>query len=112
MIKGDAHDKINLMQNPDSRKILKACSESSFSVKELSQKLGIPVAKCYRLAIELEEAGLLHVVDKIRSEGKEFSLYKTDLDFESVRMDGNEIRINMGPEKGYGSGFESGLGIS
>ncbi len=105
MISGGIHDKINLMQHNASRQILKFCSESAKSIKELSIELGIPIAKCYRLVLEMEDVGLLYKCDKIRSRGKEFCLYKSNKDLEFFTIDDTEIKIDLTPGNNFDQEF-------
>ncbi len=64
-----------------SRLILKATRYDAKSGVEISKKCGIPIAKCFNRIKRLEKDGYLIETDKVSTkEGKEVSVYRSDLD--------------------------------
>lgn len=70
-----------------SRLILKATRNDAKSAVELSERCNIPIAKCFRKIKRLERYGYLLETEKISTkEGKEVSLYRSDLDREFYKI--------------------------
>ncbi len=93
----NTHEKIRILQNSVSKKILSACSNEPKSVTEISKIQGIPLAKCYRMVTELEEKGYIEVAQKLLTNGKEVCLYKTMIDLKFISHgDGKEtLKVDL-----------------
>ena len=66
------------------------------SVNELSEKLGIPIAACYRRIRSLEKAGLLYCVDRgLTQKGKRVCLYKATIRNGMIMLEKNKVRVRL-----------------
>jgi predicted transcriptional regulator len=66
------------------------------SVNELSEKLGIPIAACYRRIRSLESAGLLYCVDRgLTQKGKRVCLYKAKIRNGTIVLEKNKVRVRL-----------------
>ncbi|MGA1865898.1 MAG: ArsR family transcriptional regulator [Thermoplasmatota archaeon] len=69
-----------LLSDEHTVKILTATYRIPRSANYLSIKFNIPIAACYRRIRELENLGLLHIMEKILTpRGKRVSLYQSTL---------------------------------
>ncbi len=92
----NVREKLQILKDPTSKKILGSCSSKAKSIKEISQTQNIPLAKCYRRASKLEEKGYLEVVDKIQTERKEICLYKSMLDLKFIDYGEGKKKVKIG----------------
>ncbi|MBN1390454.1 MAG: ArsR family transcriptional regulator [Candidatus Thermoplasmatota archaeon] len=69
-----------LLSDEHAVKILTATYRIPRSANYLSIKFNIPIAACYRRIRELENMGLLHIIEKVLTpRGKRVSLYQSTL---------------------------------
>jgi len=77
-------------------KILVACSRKPKHALELSSKLNIPIAACYRRIHVLEKAGLLKPVERaLTQQGKRIVLYLSQLKNAYVFFEGGRLRVRF-----------------
>jgi len=85
-----------LLTEEYSAKILLATMGRPKSALELSEKLGIPIANCYRKIRSLEEAGLLFCAErKLTQAGKRMSLYKARVMNAQIIFERNKIKARL-----------------
>ena len=79
-----------------SAKILLATMGKPKSAFELSEKLGVPIAACYRKIKILEDSGLINCVERrLTQAGKRISLYKSNVKNAQILFERNKIRANI-----------------
>jgi predicted transcriptional regulator len=79
-----------------SAKILLATMGKPKSAFELSEKLGVPIAACYRKIKILEDSGLINCVERrLTQAGKRISLYKSNVKNAQIVFERNKIRANI-----------------
>jgi hypothetical protein len=77
-------------------KILVACSRKPKHALELSAKLNIPIAACYRRIHVLEKAGLLKPVERaLTQQGKRIVLYLSMLKNAYIFFEGGKLRVRF-----------------
>lgn len=85
-----------LLTEEYSAKILLATMGRPKSAFELSEKLGIPIAACYRKIRALEEAGLLVCAErKLTQSGKRMSMYKARVMNAQIIFEKNKIKARL-----------------
>jgi predicted ArsR family transcriptional regulator len=85
-----------LLTEEYSAKILLATMGRPKSAFELSEKLGIPIAACYRKIRSLEDAGLLICSERrLTQAGKRISLYKARVRNAQIVFEKNKIRAKL-----------------
>ena len=86
----------SLLTEEYSIKVLVALMGLPKSVNELSEKLGIPIAACYRRIRSLEKAGLLYCVDRgLTQKGKRVCLYKARIRNGMIILEKNKVRVRL-----------------
>jgi predicted transcriptional regulator len=87
-----ALEKSRLFLEEYTGKILLATMGKPKNVYELSERLGIPIAICYRKINLLEKYGLLFCTErKLLQNGKRMSLYKSNVKNANVVFQRNQI---------------------
>jgi len=77
-------------------KILVACSRKPKHALELSSKLNIPIAACYRRIHVLEKAGLLKPVERaLTQQGKRIVLYLSQLKNAHLFFEDGRLRVRF-----------------
>jgi predicted ArsR family transcriptional regulator len=77
-------------------KILVACARKPKHALELSRRLDIPIAACYRRIHVLEKAGLLKPVDRaLTQQGKRIALYQSQLKNAYIFFEGGKLRVRF-----------------
>ena len=85
-----------LLTEEYSAKILLATMGRPKSAFELSEKLGIPIAACYRKIRSLEEAGLLLCAERrLTQSGKRMSMYKARVMNAQIIFEKNRIKARL-----------------
>jgi len=85
-----------LIMDTYAAKILVACSRKPKHALELSSKLNIPIAACYRRIHVLEKAGLLKPVERaLTQQGKRIVLYLSQLKNAYVFFEGGRLRVRF-----------------
>jgi predicted transcriptional regulator len=85
-----------LLTEEYSAKILLATMGKPKSAFELSEKLGVPIAACYRKIKILEDSGLIFCVERrLTQAGKRISLYKSNVKNAHIVFERNKIRANI-----------------
>jgi len=85
-----------LLTEEYSAKILLATMGKPKSAFELSDKLGVPIAACYRKIKILEDSGLIYCVErKLTQAGKRISMYKSNVKNARIVFERNKIRANI-----------------
>ncbi|AGN26711.1 helix-turn-helix domain-containing protein [Candidatus Methanomassiliicoccus intestinalis] len=85
-----------LLTEEYSAKILLALMGRPKSALELSDKLDIPIAACYRKINLLESAGLICCEErKLTRAGKRVNMYKARVKSASIAMERNGIRARI-----------------
>jgi predicted ArsR family transcriptional regulator len=85
-----------LLTEEYSAKILLATMGRPKSAFELSEKLGIPIAACYRKIRSLESAGLLLCAERrLTQSGKRMSMYKAKVLNAQIVFEKNKIRARL-----------------
>jgi predicted transcriptional regulator len=76
-----------------SAKILLATMGKPKTAFELSEKLGVPIAACYRKIRILEDSGLITCVERrLTQAGKRISLYKSNMKNAQIVFERNKVR--------------------
>lgn len=77
-------------------KVLVATMGLPKSATQLSEKLGIPIAACYRRIRALEQAGLLSCVEKgLTQRGKREALYKAQIRNGQIMLEKNKVLVKL-----------------
>jgi predicted transcriptional regulator len=85
-----------LLTEEYSAKILLATMGKPKSAFELSDKLGVPIAACYRKIKILEDSGLIFCVERrLTQAGKRISLYKSNVKNAHIVFERNKVRANI-----------------
>ncbi len=85
-----------LLTEEYTAKILLATMGKPKSAFELSEKLGVPIAACYRKIKILEDSGLIFCVERrLTQAGKRISLYKSNVKNAHIVFERNKIRANI-----------------
>ena len=85
-----------LLTEEYSAKILLATMGRPKSAFELSEKLGIPIAACYRKIKLLETAGLIYCYErKLTRAGKRINLYKARVKNAQILFERNKIKAKI-----------------
>ncbi|NLK25936.1 MAG: helix-turn-helix transcriptional regulator [Euryarchaeota archaeon] len=85
-----------LMTEEYSAKILLATMGRAKSALELSEKLGIPIAACYRKIRALEDAGLIYCHERrLTRAGKRVSLYKARVKNAQIVFEKNKVKARI-----------------
>ncbi len=93
-------------------KILVATHRRPKGAIELSQKLGIPIAACYRRIKSLEENNLLHCVERVLTQkGKRMSVYISNLKNAYVYLDDSELKVRFELTNGQVMNFDDEIKI-
>ncbi len=91
-----ALDTSRLLTEEYSAKILLATMGKAKSAFELSEKLGIPIAACYRKINLLVSAGLLYCEErKLTRAGKRINLYKAKIKNARITFERNSIKATI-----------------
>jgi predicted transcriptional regulator len=79
-----------------SAKILLATVGKPKCAYELSDKLGIPIAACYRKIKLLEDSGLLFCAERrLTQEGKRIGFYKSNIKNAQILFERNKVRAKI-----------------
>lgn len=85
-----------LLTEEYSAKILLATMGKPKSAFELSEKLDIPIAACYRKIRTLEDAGLIECSErKLTQAGKRMSMYKARVRNAQIVFEKNRIKARL-----------------
>ncbi|HIJ00279.1 MAG: hypothetical protein PWQ88_57 [Candidatus Methanomethylophilaceae archaeon] len=89
-----------------SAKITLATMREAMSAKEMSERLGIPIAACYRKIRQLEDAGLLSCTERrITRSGKRVSYYKSKVKNANIEFSEGVVMVSIkktdGPVENY-----------
>jgi len=105
-VRGNCMDTISLLVDEDIEKILLGTYNHPRSARELSEKLGIPIARCYRKIRILESAGLLKrektLIDR---RGRILYLYRSLLDDAYVFFENGRRRVRFRVAMGIARDF-------
>ncbi len=86
---------LNVLGNQYNAEILQA-THTPQSAQDLSQKLDVPIATCYRRIEELMEADLLELYDRLLSdENRRTNVYRRNVDEIRVQFDGEECIVEV-----------------
>lgn len=82
------------LANESARRILAVCMDDPCSVKQISQRAGIPLATTYRRVRDLEGMGLVtRERSAISPEGNRYDLYRSPLSEAAIRISPEGIDI-------------------
>ena len=102
-------DQINashLITDEYSAKILIATFRRPKSAIELSQKLGIPIAACYRRIRSLERANLIQCVERLLTQkGKRISVYISQLKNAYISIEDGQMKVRFDMKNGSSEEF-------
>ena len=85
-----------LLTEEYSAKILLATMGKPKTALELSEKLGVPIAACYRKIKILEDSGLIFCVERrLTQAGRRISLYKSNVKNAHITFERNKVRANI-----------------
>ena len=85
-----------LLTEEYSAKILLATMGKPKSAFELSEKLGVPIAACYRKIKLLEDSSLIFCAERrLTQAGKRISLYKSNVKNAQIVFERNKIRAKI-----------------
>lgn len=85
-----------LLTEEYSAKILLATMGKPKTAFELSEKLGVPIAACYRKIKILEDAGMIFCVERrLTQAGKRISLYKANVKNAQIVFERNKVRAKI-----------------
>jgi predicted ArsR family transcriptional regulator len=92
----DPIDACRLIMDTYAAKILVACARKPKHALELSRRLDIPIAACYRRIHVLEKSGLLKPVDRaLTQQGKRIALYQSQLKNAYIFFEGGKLRVRF-----------------
>ncbi|HDP97505.1 MAG TPA: ArsR family transcriptional regulator [Euryarchaeota archaeon] len=92
----DPIEACRLIMDTYAAKILVACARKPKHALELSKRLDIPIAACYRRIHVLEKAGLLKAVDRaLTQQGKRIMLYQSMLKNAYIFFEGGKLRVRF-----------------
>lgn len=90
-----------LITDEYASKILVATYRRPKSALELSYKLGIPIAACYRRIHALEDAGFIRCTDKVLTQkGKRMGVYLSNLKNAQILFENGSIKIRFEMKEG------------
>ena len=85
-----------LITDEYAAKILVATYRRPKSAIELSHKLGIPIAACYRRIHSLEKAGFLVCTEKVLTQkGKRMGVYLSNLKNAQIQFTEGKIKVSL-----------------
>ena len=85
-----------LLTEEYSAKILLATMGRPKSAFDLSEKLGVPIAACYRKIKLLEDSGLIFCAERrLTQAGKRISLYKSNVKNAQIMFERSKIRAKI-----------------
>ena len=93
-----------LLTEEYSAKILLATMGKPKTAFELSEKLGVPIAACYRKIKILEDRDYIFCVDGAYPGRKMMSLYKSNVKNARIMFERNKIRANIEIDRRYDPG--------
>ena len=85
----------DILNDEDARVILLECFKAPKSLKEISFKKDIPIAKIYSTASKLIDLGYLSRVEEVKREGQNVFLYRTISNEIIVETKENGSRIKI-----------------
>lgn len=92
----DPIDACRLIMDTYAAKILVACARKPKHALELSKRLDIPIAACYRRIHVLERAGLVRPVSRaLTQQGKRIVLYQSMLKNAYIFFEGGKLRVRF-----------------
>jgi len=92
----DPIEACRLIMDTYAAKILVACARKPKHALELSKRLDIPIAACYRRIHVLEKSGLLKAVDRaLTQQGKRIMLYQSMLKNAYIFFEGGKLRVRF-----------------
>lgn len=95
-----------LIMDEYAAKILIATYRRPKNAIELSQRLGIPIAACYRRIHALENAQLLTCVERVLTQkGKRISVYISELKNAHIFMEDGKVRVKFEMKNGVSQDF-------
>lgn len=75
-------------------RVLATLAERSASVREVAQRLAIPLASCYRHIHRLQEGGLVFVErSAFTPDGKRYELYRATLRRATITLEGGTVAV-------------------
>lgn len=87
---------LNVLGNQYNAEILQA-THAPQSAQDLSDKLDVPIATCYRRIEELTEIDLLELYDRpLSDEHRRINVYRRNVDEICVQFDGEECVVGIG----------------
>ncbi|MFW6375554.1 MAG: hypothetical protein ACOCZJ_00155 [Thermoplasmatota archaeon] len=96
MSDNDVEDKLEVLADSYSKRILSGCYRKAKAVQDLSWKYNIPIAACYRKVKSLREAGFLKIDKKKPSRrGKKTKLYRTTLKKAMIKFEEGEFMVKF-----------------
>jgi predicted transcriptional regulator len=102
-------DQINashLITDEYSAKILLATFRRPKNAIELSQRLGIPIAACYRRIRALERANLIQCVERqLTQKGKRISVYISNLKNAYISIEEGQMKVRFDMKNGSSEEF-------
>ena len=99
-------DASRLITDEYSAKILLATFRRPKHAIELSQKLGIPIAACYRRIKSLEKANLIQCVERVLTQkGKRISVYISQLKNAYIFMENGQMKVRFDMKNGTSEEF-------
>ena len=99
-------DASRLITDEYSAKILLATFRRPKHAIELSERLGIPMAACYRRIHALEKANLIQCVERVLTQkGKRISVYISQLKNASIFMEDGQMRVRFDMKNGTSEEF-------
>jgi hypothetical protein len=99
-------DASRLVTDEYSAKILMATVRRPKHAVELSQKLGIPIAACYRRIHALERAKLLMCVERVLTQkGKRISVYISQLKNAFISIENGQMKVRFDMRSGASEEF-------
>ena len=92
----DSFEASKIVTDEYSAKILIATYSKPMSAIQLSRKLDIPIAACYRRIHTLEQAGLVLMVERaLTRQGKRISIYKSNLKNAYIFLENGKLRVRF-----------------
>ncbi len=92
----DALENSRLILDDYAAKILAATTHKPKSAIELSKKLAIPIAICYRRINKLEKSDLLEEADRVLTqEGKRVSVYRSKLKNAHIVFEDGKFKVKI-----------------
>lgn len=99
-------DASKLITDEYSAKILLATFRRPKNAIELSQRLGIPIAACYRRIRALERANLIQCVERqLTQKGKRISVYISQLKNAYIFMENGQMKVRFDMKNGSSEEF-------